>query len=636
MKKIKTIIFILLAFFAINIISVNAESGSGSTTVTVLNPVNGVCSSPQSHYTCAVGTSTSNSNNNYDWTWICSGSDGGKNDSCKETKVCAAPTTQTVQVACDSLNGFAATSGSVTRSQTKNPFPDCSYPSPVTVSNSTYVSDNCRYDGKCSIGHYGCDIGMSSSNVNGSSSWTWMCSGIGPGAQTASCSEVKTLLPVDGGWSSWSTCTATCDGGTQYRTCTNPTPSNGGASCLGVSSQSCNTQACVVDSCGYDNGTYQLTEPIGTAACASGVLNSSSPANTADYWKWSCGTISCSAYKYGCNVSTDTNYDASGPNNNWKCADTCSNGLSNYPTCVLSAGCSDGIKNQDETGIDVGGVCATGNLTISPSSCIISSGASTCTTTGATWTTSKTSSPSLVDANVGSTLSSLANKSTALQIWVAYPSTKFNLKDGTKILDTVTVSATCASGTLWNGSSCEISSVNPVDPIGGGGSGSGTLVNGGWTSWSSRSSICPYSGTQTRSCTNPTPLNGGNNCDLLDSEGSLTSKVYSNTLCPSVDIGSVKSDGKIITTDKKIPYNSNVSIDWSAANVDVTSCSCKYTDSKVTEANCVNFTKTSPYKTPYLQRDTTYNISCTGYYGQVVTSTTKVLVEKIKTNVIEQ
>jgi hypothetical protein len=41
--------------------------------------------------------------------------------------------------------------------------------------------------------------------------------------------------PVDGGWSPWSECV----GGVQTRTCTNPTPANGGKPCDGVESQSC-------------------------------------------------------------------------------------------------------------------------------------------------------------------------------------------------------------------------------------------------------------------------------------------------------------------------------------------------------------------------------------------------------------
>jgi len=52
--------------------------------------------------------------------------------------------------------------------------------------------------------------------------------------------------PVNGGWSAWSACSATCGGGTQTRTCTNPAPANGGSNCSGSSSQACNTQACEV------------------------------------------------------------------------------------------------------------------------------------------------------------------------------------------------------------------------------------------------------------------------------------------------------------------------------------------------------------------------------------------------------
>jgi|GEM_PF-2840253 len=44
-----------------------------------------------------------------------------------------------------------------------------------------------------------------------------------------------------GGWSDWSACNASCGGGTQTRTCTNPSPANGGAQCSGSASQSCNT-----------------------------------------------------------------------------------------------------------------------------------------------------------------------------------------------------------------------------------------------------------------------------------------------------------------------------------------------------------------------------------------------------------
>ena len=51
-------------------------------------------------------------------------------------------------------------------------------------------------------------------------------------------------LIVDGGWSKWSKCSATCGGGTQIRTCTNPEPAYGGKQCQGESERACNTDPC--------------------------------------------------------------------------------------------------------------------------------------------------------------------------------------------------------------------------------------------------------------------------------------------------------------------------------------------------------------------------------------------------------
>ena len=51
-------------------------------------------------------------------------------------------------------------------------------------------------------------------------------------------------LIVDGGWSKWSKCSASCGGGTQTRTCTNPEPAYGGKDCKGESARDCNTDPC--------------------------------------------------------------------------------------------------------------------------------------------------------------------------------------------------------------------------------------------------------------------------------------------------------------------------------------------------------------------------------------------------------
>ncbi|VDI06518.1 collagen, type VI, alpha [Mytilus galloprovincialis] len=64
---------------------------------------------------------------------------------------------------------------------------------------------------------------------------------------------------VDGGWSNndpWSACTKTCGDGTRTRTrtCTNPSPSKGGAPCNGsaIQSEACNINPCPVDG-GWSN-----------------------------------------------------------------------------------------------------------------------------------------------------------------------------------------------------------------------------------------------------------------------------------------------------------------------------------------------------------------------------------------------
>ncbi|XP_031561120.1 A disintegrin and metalloproteinase with thrombospondin motifs adt-1-like isoform X2 [Actinia tenebrosa] len=75
---------------------------------------------------------------------------------------------------------------------------------------------------------------------------------VGESSETQACAEA--LCPVDGKWSdwkAWSACSATCGGGSQSRTrtCTNPAPANGGSDCVGVKleTQACGAQLCPVD-----------------------------------------------------------------------------------------------------------------------------------------------------------------------------------------------------------------------------------------------------------------------------------------------------------------------------------------------------------------------------------------------------
>ena len=98
-------------------------------------------------------------------------------------------------------------------------------------------------------------------NVNAPSpTWSdwWSCSAsCWGGTQTRSCTNGSSCsgpstqscntqaCPINGWWSDWWSCSASCWGGTQTRSCTNPSPANGWAACVGPSTQSCNTQACL-------------------------------------------------------------------------------------------------------------------------------------------------------------------------------------------------------------------------------------------------------------------------------------------------------------------------------------------------------------------------------------------------------
>jgi hypothetical protein len=111
----------------------------------------------------------------------------------------------------------------------------------------------------------------------------------GPSSQ--SCNTQACVTPVDGGWTPWSACSASCGGGLQTRSCTNPAPANGGATCSGSASQLCNTQACPVPTASISASPDRVNT---SAGCGS----------TSVSWNASSIVGSCTITKNGSTLTT--------------------------------------------------------------------------------------------------------------------------------------------------------------------------------------------------------------------------------------------------------------------------------------------------------------------------------------------
>ena len=82
-------------------------------------------------------------------------------------------------------------------------------------------------------------------------------------------------------------------------------------------------------------------------------------------------------------------------------------------------------------------------------------------------------------------------------------------------------------------------------------------VDGGWSDWSEKDNSCGYSGTQTRTCTNPSLSNGGADC-VGDS-----SKTYTNESC-STPVATISATKIVCPTEDLLP-------NWGAGGPNITS-----------------------------------------------------------------
>ena len=209
--------------------------------------------------------------------WICDASSGKKN----RTATCSAlyggtcGISESTQQDCDPINGnwsswgvwniCSLTCGGGTQSRERsctNPAPahggaQCDGDSSETQACNTHpcpINGGWSSWGEWSVCSLTCGGGTQSRERS--------CTNPAPAHGGAQCdgdsSEIQACnthpCPINGGWTDWGECSETCGGGTQSRSCTNPSPLYGGLECVdsnglqgSTESRSCNTQICEFD-----------------------------------------------------------------------------------------------------------------------------------------------------------------------------------------------------------------------------------------------------------------------------------------------------------------------------------------------------------------------------------------------------
>ncbi len=205
---------------------------------------------------------------------LCSYPGGSRDGACGAGQILyhtSGSTTSCVTVNCNNAFEFVQSINSGSTTCFKAPATTCPANQYVSVFNNG-APDTCTilpaWSGSCAASNFGSSVTRASATSNGTlncspynkskvcpapSTTTFVSQFTATGANCAG-----TFSPVNGGWSAWSACSATCGGGTQSRTCSNPPPSFGGATCSGPPSQACNTAQCA---CTPGSITFAIAGP---------------------------------------------------------------------------------------------------------------------------------------------------------------------------------------------------------------------------------------------------------------------------------------------------------------------------------------------------------------------------------------
>ncbi|XP_078346319.1 LOW QUALITY PROTEIN: SCO-spondin-like [Oculina patagonica] len=389
------------------------------------------------------------------------------------------------------------------------------------------------------------------------------CSVLGPDTSTRECNIQE--CPVNGGYSDWGSygeCSKSCGGGvqTRKRICTNPPPANGGEDCNGLgpdtSTRKCNTQACPVDGGYSDWGSYSKC----SKSCGGGLktrrrtCTNPQPAHGGK----DCSGLGPDISTTECNIQecpVNGGYSDWGPYG--KCSKTCGGGVktrtrtcTNPPPANGGEDCSGLGSNSSSSECNIQGCPVNGGYSLWGLYGICSK---TCGGGRQTRTRTCTNPP---PANGGKDCSGLgpdtASRECNNQIcqldggysdWGSYDKCSKSCGGGVQ-----TRTRTCSNPPPANGGE-DCSGLGP-DTATRECNNQGCPVNGGYSIWGLYGKCSKTCGggrqTRTRTCTNPPPANGGKDCSGLGPDS--TSRECNNQICPKTwkSVGCYQNRGRAL------------------------------------------------------------------------------------------
>jgi hypothetical protein len=382
---------------------INAN-GTYTFSFTLSDIVNGQCSSPQTHYTCAAGTSTGTTGDTSTaYNWSCNGSGGGANVTCTESKTPSMSGTLSAS-SCFITAGNNSCSSSLSWSTTN--------PEGISNVTSNTPAPNTVVGGPA-------NSGTSSASVSYGTRTFFLNN------------NSKSLVPTSPSGSGV-IATATCASGTTWN----------GSVCASMGGMT-GTLTPASSTCTITSGastctktlTWTTTNPVATSAVTnadgatpnpSASNNNTSQVFTIHYINNGTSSDPSTFYLYNNEVNLAT--------------------ATVIPVCT-AATAWDGTKCAPSTSM-------TGTLTSMASSCIIASGASSCNIPFS-WTTTNPVATSAVTKPVNVTVAA-GNSGTNVPFAVKYDTETFHLLNNGVELAVKTVTSICTLGTGWNGIKCVV------------------------------------------------------------------------------------------------------------------------------------------------------------------------------------